>query len=323
VGAIGTLECISISLVPDEAVALALCPLERKARPPRDWLYNRIFTVGNIGPLYIRSDECPLSTPRRTGATVSRPFDCATSPLHKTVPHSCRSWQTQRSLIAAFRLLLGRPHIRQDTWHARNSNCVRSILPLDSPGMVGQALRFVAAAGCSTAAHSTPEPDDNHSCEHRQYSHMVQGCVRSGVRVGCRMNTNSLATVDHRDSIQLGMTSLPICTILSLAQTLHRDRRRGTRLASSASIRNSGNPPFNVVPSRLVWPLLSTFEPHSIARASLEPSASPVRSLISQQGKFFDCLTGCQSRYLSGAAVYLPLLWHLYRSSSMAYRTVA
>lgn len=56
---------MSVLLMPDEAVALAShcqSPLGTKARPARDWLYNRIVTVGNIGPLYICSDECPLST---------------------------------------------------------------------------------------------------------------------------------------------------------------------------------------------------------------------------------------------------------------------
>jgi hypothetical protein len=154
VGAIGTLECISISLVPDEAVALALCPLERKARPPRDWLYNRIFTVGNIGPLYIRSDECPLSTPRRTGATVSRPFDCATSPLHKTVPHSCRSCQTQRSLIAAFCLLRGRPHIRRVDLARRKLQFCSFNPPVRQPrhGWAGLAVRC-----CSRMQHGGPQ----------------------------------------------------------------------------------------------------------------------------------------------------------------------
>lgn len=37
----------------------------------------------------------------------------------------------------------------------------------------------------------------------------------------------------------------------------------------SASIRNSGCPPLNVAPARLAWPLLMTFEPHSIARIVL------------------------------------------------------
>jgi hypothetical protein len=145
-------------------------------------------------------------------------------------------------------------------------------------------LQLVAAAGCRRAAHCTPVPYDNHSCKHRQYSHMVAYAVCAASVSVADKKTLSLVCIKCRDSTQLGMTSLPMYTIFSLAQTLHRSRRRGTRLAlecfhpkqwESAIQRRAGSP--GMAPA-------IAFEPHSIARASLEPSASPtVRRLISQQ----------------------------------------
>jgi hypothetical protein len=69
-------------------------------------------------------------------------------------------------------------------------------------------------------------------------------------------------------------------------------------------------------------PPVITFEPHSIARASLEPSASPCTKPNLPAVKIFERLTKCPCLCLGRAAVYLPLLSYLYRFFSKAYRTV-
>ena len=149
------------------------------------------------------------------------------------------------------------PHLRRVPLHAKTSISVPSTRPLNYRRMVGQAFRFVAVAGCRNAAHCTPEPYDNHSCEHRHPSHMAAYAAQ---RRPCRLprDTKSLALPPTSRLISARNDFPPIVPILSLAQTLHRDRRRGTRVMAGSGVLPSetvGCPPFNVVPPRLAWPL--------------------------------------------------------------------
>ena len=101
-----------------------------------------------------------------------------------------------------------------------------------------------------------------------------------------------------------------------LAQRLYTSRRRGTRLLFwSESFRNSGSPPPNVVPGRLLWLLGKPC--HHIRAAHTTPSCSDLLSELSfthstkpnfpAVGKIFKCLTECASHRLEHTCC-LPLL---------------
>jgi hypothetical protein len=157
--------------------------------------------------------------------------------------------------------------------------------------MVGQGVWFVAAAGCRKTAHRTPVPYDNHSCKHRQYSHMAQGCVRtqrSGVRVGCRLNTKALVAIQHRDSFparndfppnlyypqpSTNATQRPSTRHTADLECFHPKQRESTIQRRPVS---PGTAP-------CYTPLSRTVSLGPLSNPLLRPS---VRSLISQQGKF-------------------------------------
>jgi hypothetical protein len=134
-------------------------------------------------------------------------------------------------------------------------------LQYSQAGRVGQAFRFVAAAGCRNATHWTLVPGNYH-CSQAQ-AIFPHGRVRSTVAPVSVAEQDVQIVGPHPTSrligiSSLGLTSFPTSTILGLAHTLHRRpsaRHTGDGWLWSASIRNSGSPPFNVVPSRLPWPL--------------------------------------------------------------------
>jgi hypothetical protein len=101
VSAIGALLRRACLLLPDEAVALARHDESGRSGLPVTGCIVAIFTQGNIGPLYTRTEDTLASHTR-----------CATSPLHGRATlvlylyESYRRSSTQRSLIAAWPCLL-------------------------------------------------------------------------------------------------------------------------------------------------------------------------------------------------------------------------
>jgi hypothetical protein len=178
-------------------------------------------------------------------------------------------------------LLPQRPHLVQRP--VSGKLCFCSLDPRNRPfaikgkGWAGLPVRC-CRAGCRNVPHCTPVPYNCHCCEHRLPSHMVEDAA---LWRPCRLpskNTELLVSIQHGDSYQLGLTSFSTNTILSLAQTLHRDRRRGTRATDglwSASIRNTGSPPSNVVPSRLPWPLSAPLSRTLLLGPLLNPMLRP------------------------------------------------
>jgi hypothetical protein len=180
---------------------------------------------------------------------------------------------------------------------------------------VGQSWPFVAAAACN--ADERPTLRWCHLTTNAESTGNMPTWLRTqhAASVSVAENTTSLACLQNRDSSQLGITSLPSddyhCPSTNATQ---EPSPRHTGWLWSASIRNSGSPPFNVVPARLASPPVISFEPHSIARASptlcfaLYEAQSPSGENFRTSHRMSLSLFGSCCCLLTATFVSLPLL---------------
>lgn len=208
---------------------------------------------------------------RVTGPPVSKQTHCATSPLHRAVPQCVAVANAAVTACSVSFAALSSSH--QNGALARNKFHVCSRI-ISRKSSLGSASGSSDTAGWVRAVHCAPVPYDNHRCEHRLSATWL--CTQRSYRLPSVIHSvhlhSRLVCIECHRSNSAWIDFPSLYATLILVPTLHEAVVAAHGWFWSAPIRNSGSPPFNVVPPRLAWPLSSPLS----RTLSLGPSSNPL-----------------------------------------------